>query len=73
MDLFKIVLSASPVKEYIAKLARKVIYLKTGYHADVLLNHIEMKNENGKVTVHLDTDLTMDSKEFYALLDKLVN
>ena len=73
MDLFKIMLSASPVKEYLAKLARKVIFLKTGYHADVLLKEIELRNENGKVSVHLDTDLTMDSKEFYALLDRLVN
>lgn len=73
MDLFKLVLGTSPVKEYLAKLARKVIFLKTGYHADVLLNNITVKNENGKVSVHIDTDLTMDSKEFYTLLDKLVN
>ncbi len=71
MDILKLALNAGPVKDFLAKQFRKIIYLKTGYHVDVLLNDITVKNENGKVTLHLNTDATMKAEEFYDILDKL--
>lgn len=71
MDILKLALNVGPVKDFLAKQLKKVIYLKTGYHVDVLLNEITVKNENGKVSLHLNTDAVMKSEEFYDILDKL--
>ena len=71
MDLFKLVLGTGPIKEFLSGQIKKIIYLKTGYHTDVLLNNIIVKNENGKVSLHLDVDATMKDTEFYDILNKL--
>ena len=71
MDLLKIALNIGPVRDFVAKQLNKVIYLKTGYHADVLLNDLVVKNEGGKVVLHLNSDVTMSSEEFYDILNKL--
>lgn len=71
MDILKLALNVGPVKDFLSKQFNKIIYLKTGYHVNVLLNEITVKNENGKVSLHLDTDAVMKSEEFYDILDKL--
>ena len=52
---------------------KKVIFLKTGYHVDVLLNNVVVKNENGRVSLHLDADASIKDSEFYDILNKLTN
>lgn len=71
MDLFKLMLGAGPIKEFLSGKIKKIIYLKTGYHVDVLLNNIVVKNENGKVSLHLDVDASTKDSEFYDILNKL--
>lgn len=71
MSFLKLVMQAGPVKDFIAKYIKNLLYLKTGYHADLLLNEVMVKDENGKTTLHLNCDLNMNSTEFYELLNKL--
>lgn len=74
--LFKWVMKkANPVQIFINKMYEKhvkeLIYLKTGYHADLSINEVELSDENGKVHLHADFDLEMKSNELYDILDKL--
>ena len=74
--LFKWVMKkANPIQLFINKMYEKhvkeLIYLKTGYHADLTINEVELADENGRVRLHADFDLSMDSKEFYDILDKI--
>lgn len=73
MNLFKLMLTAGPLKSFAAKWIKNTIFLKTGYHVDISLNDICFKEENGKVSLKLNTDLNMNSEEFYKLLDKFAN
>ena len=71
MSLLKLAMQAGPVKEWLAKYLKKLIYLKTGYHVDLLLNEVVIKDENGKTSLHMDVDVTTGSDEFYQLLEKI--
>lgn len=73
MDLFKLMLGAGPTKGFLGGWLKKVIFLKTGYHVDVLLNNVVVKNENGRVSLHLDADASIKDSEFYDILNKLTN
>ena len=74
--LFKWVMKkANPVQIFINKMYEKhvkeLIYLKTGYHADLSINEVMLTDENGKVSLHADFDLEMKSEELYDILEKL--
>ena len=73
MDLLKLALSTSSIKNAVSKLIGKAIYLKTGHHVDIDLNDIMLKNENGKVKLHVNTDLYMNTEEFLDILEKFTN
>lgn len=64
MDEMKIKLSTKFMKGLIAKILKKVIYQKTGYNIDILLNEIAVQVINGKANIHLDVDAEIDEKEF---------
>ena len=42
-----------------------------GYNIDILLNEIEVKNENGKITLHVDVDAEVDNGEFIKILKSI--
>lgn len=76
MFLFKWILKKNnPIQAFINKMYEKhlkeIIYFKTGCHADITINELTILDENG--TTHLSTnfELSMNSKEFYDILDKL--
>jgi predicted transglutaminase-like protease len=73
MDLFKLVLSTGPIKNTLSKFLKNQIYLKTGYHIDLSIDNITIKNEGGKVMLHVNMDAAVPDEEAYELIDKFVN
>lgn len=73
MSFLKLVMQTGPVKDWVAKYIKNLIYLKTGYHVDLLLNEVVVKDENGKTSLHIDANVSTSSEEFYGLLEKLNN
>jgi len=73
MDILKLALSTGPIKDWVAKQIRNILFVKTGYHADVSLNDISVTNKDGKVYLHMDVNAEMTSKEFMDILNKLTS
>lgn len=64
MDEMKIKLSTKFMRGLVAKLIRKVVYQKTGYNIDILLNEIDVQVVDGRARIHADADVEIDEKEF---------
>lgn len=71
MDVLKLKLSTKFMRSTIANLIAKALYKKLGYNIDILLNEIEVKNENGKITLHVDVDAEMANGEFIKILKSI--
>ena len=71
MDVLKLKLSTKFMKGMVANLISKALNKKLGYNIDILLNEIEVKNENGKILVHIDADAEVDNGEFVKILKSI--
>lgn len=71
MDVLKLKLSTKFMRSAIANLISKALYKKLGYNIDVLLNEIEVKNENGKIMLHVDVDAELSNGEFVKILKSI--
>ncbi len=71
MDVLKLKLSTKFMRSTIANLISKALYKKLGYNIDILLNEIEVKNENGKIMLHVDVDAEVDNGEFIKILKSI--
>lgn len=71
MDVLKLKLSTKFMRSTIANLIAKALYKKLGYNIDILLNEIEVKNENGKIMLHVDVDAEVDNGEFIKILKSI--
>ena len=71
MDVLKLKLSTKFMRSTIANLIAKALYKKLGYNIDILLNEIEVKNENGKIALHVDVDAELDNGEFIKILKSI--
>lgn len=71
MDVLKLKLSTKFMKGMVANLISKALNKKLGYNVDILLNEIEVKNENGKILVHIDADAEVDNGEFVKILKSI--
>lgn len=71
MDVLKLKLSTKFMRSTIANLIAKALYKKLGYNIDILLNEIEVKNENGKIMLHIDADAEVDNGEFIKILKSI--
>ena len=54
----------------VSKLVRNIICKKTGYKADIQFNEIDIKNEGGKIQVHINVDGEMTTEEFAKVIKK---
>lgn len=63
MDELKLVLSTRFMRTLVTKLIAKAIYKKTGYQLDIQINKIEADANDGKIRVHLDTDVEMNGED----------
>ena len=68
MDVLKLKLSTKFMRGMVANLISKALNKKLGYNIDILLNEIEVKNENGKILIHVDADAEVDNSEFVKIL-----
>lgn len=71
MDVLKLKLSTKIMKKMIANFISKALHKKFGYDIDILINEIEVKNENGKVKLHVDVDAEVDNCEFVNILKSI--
>ena len=71
MDVLKLKLSTKFMKGMVANLISKALNKKLGYNIDILLNEIEVKNENGKILIHVDADAEVDNGEFVKILKSI--
>ena len=68
MDVLKLKLSTKFMRGIVANLISKTLFKKYGYDIDILMNEIEVKNENGKIHLHIDADAEVDNYEFIKIL-----
>lgn len=71
MDELKLKLSTKFMRGIVANLVSKAIAKKVGYNIDILLNEIEVKNEGGKIHLHIDADAEIENGEFVKMLKSI--
>lgn len=71
MDVLKLKLSTKFMRSTVANLIAKALYKKLGYNIDILLNEIEVRNENGKIMLHVNADAEVDNGEFIKILKSI--
>lgn len=71
MDELKLKLSTKFMRGIVANLVSKALRKKLGYDIDILLNEIEVKNENGKIHLHIDADAEVENGEFVKMLKSI--
>ena len=71
MDELKLKLSTKFMRGIVANLVSKAIAKKVGYNIDILLNEIEVKNEGGKIRLHIDADAEIENSEFVRMLKSI--
>lgn len=71
MDELKLKLSTKFMRGIVANLVSKAIAKKVGYNIDILLNEIEVKNEEGKIHLHIDADAEVENGEFIKMLKSI--
>ena len=71
MDELKLKLSTKIMRGIVANLVSKALAKKLGYNIDILLNEIEVKNENGKIHLHIDADAEVENGEFVRMLKSI--
>jgi hypothetical protein len=71
MDELKLKLSTKFMRGIVANLVSKAIAKKVGYNIDILLNEIEVKNEGGKIHLHINADAEVENGEFVKMLKSI--
>lgn len=71
MDELKLKLSTKFMRGIVTKLISKAIYKKYGYDIDILLNEIEIKNEDGKVHLHMNVDAEVNNDDFKKIIKSI--
>lgn len=71
MDVLKLKLSTKFMRGMVANLISKALNKKLGYNIDILLNEIEVRNENGKILIHVDADAEVENGEFVKILKSI--
>ena len=71
MDELKLKLSTKFMRGIVANLISKALAKKLGYNIDILLNEIEVKNEDGKIRLHIDADAEVANSDFIKILKSI--
>ena len=71
MDILKLKLSTKFMRGIVASIISKTLNKKLGYNIDILLNEIEVRNENGKIHLHIDADAEVENDEFVKILKSI--
>ena len=59
-----ITLKTKFMRGIVSKLVKNIICKKTGYKVDIQFNEIDIKNEGGKIQVHINVNGEMTTEEF---------
>lgn len=68
MDELKLKLSTKFMRGFVAGLISKAIYKKVGYHVDIDLSEIEIRNDDGKVHIHVNVDAEVNNDDFKKII-----
>jgi hypothetical protein len=68
MDALKLVLSTKFMKNIVTKMLSKAIFKKTGYNVSIQINSIEAETYDGKINVHMDANVELNSDDFVNIL-----
>lgn len=71
MDVLKLKLSTKFMRGMFASLISRALNKKLGYNIDILLNEIEVRNEDGKIHLHIDADAEVENGEFVKILKSI--
>lgn len=71
MDELKLKLSTKIMRGIVAELISKALFKKLGYKIDILLNEIEVKNEDGKIHLHINADAEIANSDFVRMLTSI--
>lgn len=71
MDVLKLKLSTKFMRDMVAKLIAKALQKKLGYNIDILLNEIEVKNEDGKIHIHVNADAEVNNDDFAKIVKSI--
>lgn len=63
MDELKLTLNTRFMRSIVTKLLAKAIYKKIGYRVDIQINEIKAETYDGKVRLHMDVDVEMNSDD----------
>ena len=70
MDELKLALSTKFMKGIVTKIIKKAIFKKTGYEVDVQINKIVVNTNDGKVSLHMDAEASVNSEDFVDIIKK---
>lgn len=70
MDELKLVLSTKFMRGIITKIIKKAIFKKTGYEIDIQINKIVAETNDGKVSLHMDVDASVNSEDFVDIVKR---
>ena len=56
------------MKGVISKALHMTIKKKTGYDVDILINDLNVRYEEGKIRLHINTDVELEKDEFIKIL-----
>lgn len=71
MDELKLKLSTKFMRGIVTSLISKAIYKKYGYHVDIELNEIELRNEDGRVRIHANVDAEVNNDDFKKIIKSI--
>ena len=70
MDELKLVLSSKFMRGIVTKIIKKTVFKKTGYEIDIQINKIAVETNDGKVSLHMDADASVNSEDFVDIIKK---
>lgn len=70
MDELKLVLSTKFMRGIITKIIKKAILKKTGYEIDIQINKIVAETNDGKVSLRMDAEASVNSEDFVDIVKK---
>ena len=71
MDELKLVLSTKFMRGIVTKIIKKAMFKKTGYEVDVHINKIVVDTNDGKVSLRMDAEASVNNEDFVDIVKKV--
>ena len=71
MNDMKITIPMPLANRILTRLAEKMIFGKTGIKTDMHLKELCVNTNDGKITAHINADISVDTKDFETVIKRL--